>query len=196
MVGIAIPVDHFADKPTHAFVKTLVDRQIPFAFVAVGGTTTRYHADTLRLKQFKSLVKINPDADFAAADLKQINAAGVPVVRVEAVTKSMLEDLRPFVVAPGGDKLRLYARAHPGDPTRLVVHLVDAARGAPGSTEAGCRRRIGLNEKLLDPTKVVSARWVSLGGAADAKPDRTGRGTYFSITGCSMWGMLDITLKR
>lgn len=114
-----------------------------------------------------------------------------------ALSKGILDDLQPFYAGPGSEQLRVFARAVPGDPTRLVLHLVDASRAtAATDTDTECKRRVGISKNLLDPAKVVSARWVALDGTADLKPDAATRGTFFTIKGCPLWGVVDLRLRR
>lgn len=194
-VGIPVPVDRFLDKPTTELVQMLAERQIPFAYVPLGGSGPRYHADRERLRHFKLLVTPNADSDFASDDLKTLADSKVQRVAPAALRKGMLDDLQPFYAGPGSEQLRVFARAVPGDPTRLVLHLVDASR-ATATADAECKRRVGISKDLLDPAKVVSARWVALDGTADLKPDTASRGTFFTIKGCPLWGVVDVRLRR
>lgn len=194
-VGIPVPVDKFMEKPTRELVAMLAERQIPFAFVPTGGTTAKYRADVERLKRFRLLVTPNADKDFAPEDLKALQASQVQRSDPAGLRKGLLDDLQPFYAAPGSEALRIVARAQPGDPTRLVLHLVDTAR-ATASPDAECKRRVGISKAVLDPARVVSATWWTPEGRADVQPDPASRGVFFNTKGCPLWGVMELRLKR
>jgi hypothetical protein len=195
-VGIVVPVNRFVADKTKALLHALIDRQIPFAFVPVGDSSRRYVVEPERLRHYKVLLTVNPDSDFDTRDLKALADSRVERRSAAEANSALLDALRPFVVAPGGERVHLYPRAAPGDRSRLVVHVVDEARAAPAAPDAGCRRRIGIRAFAVDPKAVRSAHWVTGEARSAVTPEISQDGTYFTLPGCPLWGVLDLVLAQ
>lgn len=197
VVGIVVPVDKGETETLRALVRKLVGQQIPFAFVPVGGEQ-RLQADARRLASLRLLVTTNPDADYPAAARQALAQSGVARVAVTALKDDVFPPLRPFQVAPGADRLRLVPKASAAAPDRLVVHLVDAARGEQRGADAGCQRRIGIRRDMLGSGRVAGATFIGLDGSQAVEPDTAASAThvFFSLRGCTAWGALDLRLKR
>jgi len=194
VVGVVVPVDKGDAKLIRSLSQRLVEQQVPFAFVPVGGTAN-YRADPARLRYLRLLITTNADTDYRAEDLKALADSGVSRVAQAAMTDRQIGSLRPFQVAPGAERVRLVPRANPGDPKHLTVHLVDASRGEKASFNSECLRRIGMRRDYLGGASVASARWVHQAGATDLVIERDGEYVYFNLNGCLLWGLLDLRLK-
>ena len=196
VVGVVVPVDKGDMNTVRGVSQRFVARQVPFAFVPVGGSAG-YRADPARLRHLRLLVTTNPDSDYSPSEIKALADSGVPRVTRTAVTDELIAALRPFQAAPEADRLRLVPRAKPAEPGRLLVHLVDAGRGDKASDDPQCRRRIGVRRDYLGTADVASARWVQPSGSVNLRPDTTSTShVYFSIDGCVLWGALDIQLRH
>jgi hypothetical protein len=196
VVGIAVPVDREVTDALRKLSQRFVAQQVPFAFVPVGGVAG-YRADPVRLKHLRLLVTLDSEADnYRAADLRALDASGVPRVTHTALKNEQIASLRPFQFAPGAERLRVVPRADPANPNRLVIHLVDTARGEKASSDADCRRRVGVRSELLGDATVASAQWLQPSGRSSVSPESSGGFVYFGLRGCSLWGVLDVWLKR
>jgi hypothetical protein len=188
VVGVVVPVDKGDTKLVRGLSQRLVEQQVPFAFVPVGGTAG-YRADPARLRYLRLLIKTNADTDYRAEDLKALADSGVPRVAQAAMTDRQIASLRPFQVAQGAERVRLLPRANPGDPKRLTVHLVDSSRGEEKtSSNSECTRRIGIRRDYLGGAAVASARWVHQAGATDLVIEPAGERVYLNLNGCLLWG--------
>jgi len=196
VVGVVVSVNRYQPDKTKALLQLLVERQIPFAFVPLGGTSRRYEAAPDQLQRYKLLVTVNPDSDFDARDLKALEDSRVERRGPGDLGGTALDAFRPFVVAPGSGRVRLYPRAVPGDSSRLVVHVVDEARALPIAADMGCSRRVGIRNFAIDPKRIKTAYWVTGESRASVEPDLSSAGTYFTLPGCSLWGALDLELKH
>jgi hypothetical protein len=196
VVGILVAVDKTPVPAIKSLVKILAARQIPFAFVPVGGSKRIYKADPGLLRNFKILVSPSADGDFSAADLRSFADSKVERIGASQLTDQVLGGLQPFLAAPGFATLKLYPRALPKDPTRLVVHMVDESRGAQTPADTGCRRRVGIRNSLLGGSKVISAKWLRGEDATDLKVEPASREVFFSIPDCPLWGVLSLQLRR
>ena len=196
LVGVAVAVDKFQAETTRAVVKKLIERHIPFAYVPVGGRS-ELAADTGRLRSLKLLVLANDDADYPPAELQAMAAAGMRRVRAAQVDDAVLEPLRPFVVAPGGQNVRLYTRAARAAPARVAVHVVDEARGDQKQPGGDCKRRLGLRRPLLGDFRIEQATWATPAGSVKLTPQDDGKSyVYFSLPSCPVWGVLEMDLRR
>jgi hypothetical protein len=195
IVGIPVPVDRVLEKPTEDLVALLASRRIPFAYVPLGGAESPYRADVARLQRFKVLVTVNPDEDFLADDLKAFTASGVDRKTPEALRTSLLDELQPFFVAPGGESLRIMPRAAPGDRDRVVLHVIDASRGDVEMTDPSCRRRIGISRSALDPRAIESARWIEPERTIKIDVESSPQGSFISLPGCPLWGIVELRLR-
>lgn len=200
VVGIPVPVDKFNTDVTLGLVRRLVQRQIPFAFLLVGGMERKFGVDPIRARNFKMLVMANPDTDFSPQALQDLRS--LPVARVDAgrLDDSLLKELAPLSAAGEAGRLKLYPRADPGDNKRLILHLVDMAkaerqvaeRGAPDSI---CRRRIGLKKTFTGDRRVTAATWYAGGSVTRLSPGETGKEFFFSIPDCIFWGILSLDMR-
>jgi hypothetical protein len=196
LVGLMVPVERGPASAVKALVTRLVLRGIPFRFVPVGrnGPAT-YRADFDRLKALALVVTTNPDADYPQADLKALSASGVRRIRADQLRDEDLDALRPFVAAPGSDQLRLIARGDPADPLRLLLHVIDAARGDALQADPACRRRIGIRRSQLGGSGIVSMTWRSNVTPTELHDVDDRSDLYLTLDGCPVWGVLDIRLK-
>ncbi len=196
LMGVVVPVDKGLAGPLRSLAQRLVAKQVPFAFVPVGGDAN-YRIDPARLRHFGLLVTTNPDADYPSSALQAMAAGGVLRVSAAALTAERIEDLQPFQVAPGSESLRLLPRADPANLQHLVVHVIDTARGEKDAADPKCHRRIGLRRGMLDRSAVLSARWVQPTGSSPVTADTASRThIFFDLPGCALWGVLDIMLKE
>jgi hypothetical protein len=196
VVGVVVPVDKGRQDQVRALSRRLVAQQVPFAFVPVGGRDG-YRVAPARLRHLRLLITTNPEADYSGLDLKAMRDSGTLRVYSDALRDEHLVGLRPFQVAPGAERLRLVARANPDDPDRLVVHVVDASRGATASEDASCRRRLGIRRDMLGTGVVAAATWHSPSKRRDLTVDTSSAThVYFGVTGCAGWSVLDLRMSR
>jgi hypothetical protein len=193
VVGIVVPVDRAEEKPLLALVRRLAGQSIPFVYVPVGGQA-RHVADPARLRHLKLLVSTHADADLPAGVVAALDQSGVPRRTAAALTGADLAPLRPFVLAPGAEALRLLPRADPARPGALMLHVVDTRRGAPGADDESCRTRLGIRKDALDAGGVASATWNRLGGTRPVQVDSnpSSAHVFFTLEGCSLWGVLEV----
>lgn len=196
MVGIVVPVDKFRSETTKDVSKKLTEKQIPYAFVPVGGSQVRYQLDVMRLRHFKLLVTVNPDSDYLREDLETITASKVPRSDAGALTDDVVARLRPFIAAPGGERLRIVARAAPADSSRLVVHVIDTARADQTAVDTECRRRIGVESSLLGPGKISSVTWTTTAETKHLVSALNATQLFVTLPSCPMWGILEFQMAR
>lgn len=195
-VGVVVPVDRYAADKTMALLQSLIERHIPFAFVPVGGGLRRFAPEPERLKHFRLLITVNPDTDYEPQDLMVLTDSQVERRSAVELGGAALDAYRPFVVSPGGERLRLYPRAAPVNDGRLVLHVIDEARAPLGTADASCGRRVGIRSFAIDPRRIKAAAWVAGETRTPVDPDVASDGTYFSLPGCTLWGVLDLELRR
>jgi len=195
MVGVVVPVDRSQADAVRAVVERLVERQVPFAFVLLGGTGQRYRTDPTVLRNFKLLITTGPEEAFAAEDLKMLAAAQVPRMQAALMKNDQWADLQPFITAPGAERVRVLVRADPADADRLVVHVVDTARGT-APVDMGCRRRVGIKRSILGSGKIASIKWRSVPAGTHLIADANERDAFVTLQGCPLWGILDVRMQR
>jgi hypothetical protein len=196
VVGIVVPVDRAEEKPLLALVRRLAGQGIPFVYVPVGGQA-RHVADPARLRHLKLLVSTHADGDLPAGVVAALDKAGVPRLTAATLKGADLAPLRPFVLAPGAEALRLLPRADPARPGVLMLHVVDTRRGAPGADDETCRTRLGIRRDALGAAGVAAAIWHRLGDSAKVEAEATPDSphVFFTLTGCSLWGVLELGLR-
>jgi len=198
VVGILAPVDRYDDPATMAVVAKLTQRRIPFTFVAVGGTQIKLPVNASHADRLKLLVAVNPDTDFAPADLEALRSMKVQRVGSAQLTDALLDSVSPFVVVGDASGLKLYPRARiqPGIRDQLVVHLVDGARGADSLPKPGCVRRLGLRTNLLGGRDVEEMNWYVGKKKTELELTRNPREVLVTVPECVLWGVLAVTLKK
>lgn len=197
LVGVLAPVSKFRSDATKALVRKLVERQIPFAYVPVGGKVPHHKIDVGRIKHLRALLSVN-DADDLPADAREaIAAAGVPLLDVRAMKDDRLADWQPFLIAPGSERVRIIPRAAPGDPSRLVLHIIDTSRAGQTQADPTCRRRLGIRRQLLGGAKVTGEYWSSMPpGTRLEAVDSGARDLFVTLQGCPLWGVLEVRMQR
>ena len=195
-VGVLVPVDRGQVSVLRGLGQRMVGRQVPFAYVPVGGEAG-YTVDAARLRGLQLLVTTNPDADYPAAALEALRASGVPRVPLPELRDDRLDALRPYLLAPGAERVRVVPRADPRNGNRLVLHLVDTARGEQTGADAGCRRRMGIKREAIGGLRVVRIAWADLEGQGGATPEDESAGqVFFTIPRCSLWTVVELGLDR
>jgi hypothetical protein len=191
LVGIVVPVDRYRGDVTSALVRKLAQRQIPFAFVPVGGSAN-YRADPTRLRNFRLLITTSDLRAYSDEALRAMHDSNVRRADAASLAESVLDALTPLVVVPGGERLRVYPRARPMDSTRLVIHFVDEARGDKAGADSSCVRRVELRGQVLGSNRVATARWTSLNKQAAVPVARRGGNVYVTLPECTLWGVLEL----
>lgn len=196
VVGIAVPVDHFAERPTMELVRKLNQRRIPFAFVPVGGKQRDLPVDIKRIGHFKLLTTPNPQGDFTRDDWRALEDAKVAFKPASALRDAELENLTPFIVVGGAERLQLYPRAGTGkEANRLVVHFVDEARAASGKPDADCKRRVSMRLDLFRGLRVDRVGWHTPNRDTLLTFSKSGDDQIlFTVPDCPLWGALRIDL--
>lgn len=191
-VGIAVPVAKGQSDQIRTLVRQLVSQGITFAFVPAGDG---YQPDPQRLRHHAMLVLTNPEADYPADALEAFSRAGVRRISAPEAARFDWSQQRAYVVAPGAQRLRVIPRANPAQAGRLVVHLIDEARGQPGPVDLACQRRFGIRKAFVGRA-VTGAAWHGPQGRV-AVPVETGANEFLmTLPGCSLWGVLDLTLAQ
>lgn len=195
VIGIPVPVDNFDKVAVDAVADKLFQRRIPFAFILAGGRERKFAIDAARATQPKLLLLVNSDADFNVANRRALHSLPVPPITADLLSNSMLQSLSPFIVAGNAVDLKLYPRARAiAEPNRLVVHVVDEARGEPGPVDPGCKHRIGIKKSFLGNRDLRSVTWNA--GAESVLLDLSDSPTaiFFTVPHCGLWGVLTISL--
>lgn len=195
VVGLVVPIDRFKSDTVRPLIADFHQHNIPFAYVPVGGQDRPIAPDQGRLKNFRNLVLTNPDADYRPSDLAALAASGVRLIRATDMNPKALDVLQPFIVAPGAMTTRIYPRAVPNRPDRLVVHVIDETKGGMPAPDTTCRRRLGIHKSMLGNASVESANWVTPQGTRPVKVDSSRDDFLMSIDDCPLWGALTLTLK-
>lgn len=195
-VAVVLPYERGQVAALRGLSQRLVGRQVPFAFVPVGGEAG-YTVDAARLRGVQLIVTTNPDADYPPATLQALRDSGIERVALADLRDDRLDALRPFVLAPGAERVRVVPRATPGDGRRLVLHVVDTTRGELPGADAGCQRRIGLKAAQLGGRRVTRVTWADLAGEGSAAAELTPAGLVsFSLPRCSLWTVVELALER
>lgn len=196
VVGILVPIASYKSGPTKNLVALLQQNRIPFAFVTLGMSDGQPRMPAARLKRFKLLVAVNPDSDFAKEDLALLKQAGVQHTMSADLKSEFLDELQPFVVAPGAAEVQLYPTAVPGKTDHIVLHVIDESQGTEQKAARGCQRRIGIRKTVLGGARVSEASWVDKSGIDVLKVDETERAFLMSVDRCVLWGAVRMELQR
>ena len=193
VVGIPIPVHKFNVDATAKLVRRLADYRIPFAFILTGGTEDKFHVDLERTRHFRILIAVNPDGDFRPDDLRALQSLPVPSVGASHLTDDELREFSPFLAAGEAIALKLYPRTHvKGDGHRLLIHLIDEARGDQDSIGRGCRRRIGIKKQYIGEKKIVAATWYSGKTLFKLALTASEREIFVTVPECRLWGVISL----
>ncbi len=196
VVGIPVPVDKFRNPDTMQLIHRLVSRQVPFAFVLMGGAERRFRINIEKTKRFKMLIMVNPETDFTPDDLQALRSISIPRVHAQQVADATLRDLSPFTVIGGVGALKVYPRASPKDGGhKLLVHLVDESRGGQPAGVSDCTRRIGLKKNAVPGRRLIKATWHSDAGALSLPVSEGERESAVTISECRLWGILSLDLQ-
>jgi len=195
VVGIVVPVDHYAEDATLALVRRLGQRRIPFTFVPVGGKLRKLPVVAARLEHFKLLVTPNPQPDFAPEQWAQLHREPLSMINASRLADGMMDELVPLVVGGATERLQWYPRARlDGKEAHLGVHLVDEARSSPAP--ADCKRRVSLRRMALGAFKVEKASWHSPTRDSALDVTREGGDVAVTIPECVQWGVVRFDLSR
>lgn len=196
VVGVAVPVDRGQHEQIRAFVRRLDARQIPYRYVFAGGEAGHV-PDPARLRHLTALMLVGEPDSLNPASRAALAASGLPGLSMaSAVTDEQLDALRPFALAPSQGQVRVVPRVDPDRMDKLVVHLIDEARGDEFKVDVGCRRRIGIKRTSLDDRHVVRAQAVHLGSDTTLRLDVTQAidSIFITLPGCALWSVLELEL--
>lgn len=193
VVGIPVPVHKFNTAATTQLVKRLTDARVPYAFIPTGGTEDKFRVDTARARHYKALVIVNVDSDFRPNDLREIESLPVPRIDLANLNEEELRKLSPFVVAGEAIALKLYPRASAKGDHKLMVHLIDEARG-DNKSDSECKRRIGLKKTFISQRHITAATWYSGDSTTKLLVTEGVRESLVTVPECTMWGVLTFEL--
>jgi hypothetical protein len=196
VVGIPIPVSRFRNEETTRTVRTLVEKQIPFAFLLVGGTERQFKLEIARARHVKMLITVNPEGDFHPDDLKVIRAIPIPQTESNRLTDDTLRNLAPLSVVGGLGAVKIYPRVAPSSRGhRLVVHVVDEARGHMPLGDRNCERRIAIKKSAISGQSIVRATWYGGRVPKSVTFSASEREVSAFIGECEFWGILLVDLQ-
>ncbi len=183
VVGIVVPVHAYRTKETLRLIRRLDKARVPFAFVPVGGTKTKYQLDRMRIEKLKLLLTVNQASDFTDEDLQELRALPIRFQTGDAMADHELSDLSPFVCV-GCRNVSLYARAEPdkGTGSQVVLHVIQQEGKPVTGRDNECRKTVGFREGMM-PLKVRSVS--TTGGRSNADQGRS----TFRMIGCHEWSM-------
>jgi hypothetical protein len=188
VVGVVADVNYTPVAAIRSAVALLAERQIPFAFVPVD-RGQRYPIEATRIERLKSLVVLDGVDD---RDQRALAALDLPQVRNDTINAAWQEQMRPFILSPGAERVRLFPRAFGGDPSRLVIHVVDTSAAPLNGSERECRRRLGVKRGMVPDWQRASAQWATsvrkVAVTVDSSPD----GVFVTLPTCPLWGILEI----
>jgi hypothetical protein len=193
VVGLVIPTHKYDSKAVRSLVEDFDRRNVPFAFVLVGGHERKFPLDIDRARRFMALVMTNPRTDYAPEDIERLAAAGPELLEARDLDAPKRGSMQPFLLAPGAENVRLLPRGFPGRSDRLVVHVVDESARADGRT---CRRRLGVRRSMRGAS-VGAAVWRAPGAASrDLPVDVADEHVFVSLDDCTTWGILELRLQH
>ncbi|MGF1615343.1 MAG: hypothetical protein ACFCVA_15940 [Gammaproteobacteria bacterium] len=196
-VGLVVPVDKGQRDRIKHLVRRLTDHGVSMAFVPVGGSREYLlRADPERLRHFSLLLLTNEEANYSPEVLRAITQSGVPHRQASDLLDQDIAKLRPFLVTPGSEGLRLIPRADPKDEQRLVVHIIDTRRGERNAESAHCARRLGIRREQFGPGSIASVRWATPFGRNRPQVSFKDNEMFFTLKGCPLWGVLALRMNR
>lgn len=188
LVGVVLMPNRYQRTVTESLVRTLVARQIPFAFVLIEpGTGQRVDAD---YRKFALVVSTNDAGDYEEADARELRKAGARFVKSAPLSGAELDAIQPLKIA-GEPNVRVFIRASPQQPSELVLHVIDMDRGSSAKA-AGCDRTLAIGDILTAPKSILGATWSDGQSSVAVKPVRQKLGTVIRIPTCPLWGLLSI----
>lgn len=197
LVGVIVPVRSVQSERVREFVRRLYERQIPFRFVFAGGKEFASGSQE-DLRYLDRLWLVGEPAQLTSEDRALLEQVQKRPLRTDAqLTDEELDGIRPLLLAPEQSGLRWVPRVDPAGADRLVLHLIDEARGEVRDIDMNCRRRIGIDESWLDGRHIVGARSVSLNQdtASILRVERERRGVFLTVSGCSLWTVFELSLQ-
>ncbi len=148
IVGVVVAVNQYKAEQTKTLVSKLIARQIPFAFVPLGGSMSM-RAKASQLTYYKNLISVNEFDEYSQSDQIMLSSHSRELSIASDINYATLDDMRPFISAPSGNRLKFYPHANPINKSGVVVHIVSEDRGSANIKSSNCLRRIGIQKKLF-----------------------------------------------
>jgi hypothetical protein len=194
VVGIVVPVNRFQLKKTLELVRRLSEAKVPYALVPVGGEKKNYPLDRDRTAHFRLLLTVNPNADFAAADLSSIRSVPTELLAAWEISDEALAKLSPYWGVES-DKMRFTARGALNGENRVIVHVIRPYQPTGHASSSACAKTFGLRRNVLSPGAIKSATWHSLKQVRKLKLSESVNGISVTLPDCAEWGLLEISLN-
>jgi hypothetical protein len=195
VVGIVVPVNRYQEKEVLELIRRLSKVRVPYALVPVGGTKRIYRLDLERVRHFRLLLTVNPDADFSTADMSSLRELPMELLRARDVSDKSLAKISPF----WGDRIgemHLVARGPKEGTGKIVLHVIRPTKNEDKASTTSCAKGIGIRRDALAPHSIKNARWRSLKEVRDLPIGHTRDGVSLVIPDCQEWGLLELTLDN
>lgn len=193
VVGIVIPLDKYSDSRTMQLVRRLSKNQVPFAFVLAGGSEESHLIESEKLSRFRTLVMVNPEADFTPADILALRSSSVKLVHATELSDSDIKDLSPLVLDSIPSGVKVFPRASTSkESTVFMFHFINEHPLSDLDGGRSCERKIEIWSYGLGGHRIKRVTLHDLQGLRMVTYSENETSVETVISLCSLWGILEL----